>query len=154
MCVYVLPVIKYMWPTKWLLCFYYWQNVPDDIKQDLLHCSERCQAWCEAFTDGCFDDPLWFEKLIPICKIVISCIENYDEQRPKSDRAERYQRFVWPPAVFKHIAWYRYGYSLSYPLTPAPLSLAHVDCNINKTNRPNYFKRLKARLKTLIPTIG
>ena len=35
-CVYMfLPVIKYMWPTKWLLCFYYWNNVPDVIEQDL-----------------------------------------------------------------------------------------------------------------------
>ena len=50
-----LPVIKYMWPTKWLLCFYYWKNVPDVIEQDLLHYTERGQTWCAAFTDGCFD---------------------------------------------------------------------------------------------------
>ena len=52
-----------------LYCLTTGKGVSDDIKQDLIHCSETGQKRCEEFTAACFEDPSRFEKPIPRRKI-------------------------------------------------------------------------------------
>ena len=52
-----------------LYCLTTGKSIPDDIKQDLLSCKKKGEAWCDEFMAGCFDDPARFEKPIKIRKI-------------------------------------------------------------------------------------
>ena len=61
------PFTQY--PNENLYCLATGKKADEEIKDDLLNCVKKGQAWCDDFTNGCFQDPSRFQKPIPRKKV-------------------------------------------------------------------------------------
>lgn len=138
-----------------LYCLTTGKNVPDDIKEDLLHCVELGEAWCEDFTTGCFQDAKRFEKPIQRRKI-----KNFASAAVKSKvtKDQKVIELKGTRDLFGRLLYLSTVHKVdmekvfSYPLTPVPLSLGHVDGSINKTDKAKLMHKLENTIQSVDPT--
>ena len=132
-------------PDTNLYCLTTGKNVSDDIKCDLLQCVEKGTEWCTEFTSGCFSDPGRFEKPIPRRKI-----KNFTSAAVKTmvKKDLKLIELQGSRDLFRRLLYLSTKHNieldkvLSYPLTAVPLSLAHVDGSINKTDKAKLLHKI------------
>ena len=129
-----------------LYCLTTGKNVPDDIKNDLLNCTDHGNKWCEEFTNGCFNDATWFERPIPQNKV-----NNFSSAAAKvtvkkdlkvielKGTRDLFVRLLYLSSI-QNVDLEKV---FSFPLTPVPLSLAHVDGSINKTDKAKLMHKIE-----------
>lgn len=124
----------------------------DNIKDELLTFNEKGHEWCQEFLDGCFDDHLRFERPIPRLKV-----KNFTSSAVKTTVSAKegkvavlqgtrdlFGRLLYLSSV-EHINLEKV---YMFPLTPVPLALAHVDGNMNKTDKSRLLHKLEAMIES------
>jgi hypothetical protein len=134
------------------------KSIPDDIKQDLLSCKKKGEAWCDEFMTGCFDDPTRFEKPIKRRKI-----KNFSSAAKKSiiRRDRKLIEVQNTRDLFGRLLYLSTKENVdleivfAYPLTAVPFSLGYDQgdmVSINKTNKATMMTKLEEMVRTTDPT--
>ncbi|KAL2091652.1 hypothetical protein ACEWY4_013915 [Coilia grayii] len=137
-----------------LYCLSTGKSVPNDIKADLLHCQELGKRWCQEFEDGCRHDPARFEKAIPRRKV-----KNFTSVAVKASvkSNKKVVELQGTRDLFGRLLYLSSKYNLdlnrvfSFPLTPVPLSLAHIDGSLNKTDKSKLLHKLENEMDSTYP---
>lgn len=137
-----------------LYCLSTGKSVPNDIKTNLLNCQELGMRWCQEFEDGCHHDPARFEKPIPRCKV-----KNFASIAIKTSvkSNKKVVELQGTRDLFGRLLFLSSKNNLdlnkvfSFPLTPVPLSLAHVDGSPNKTDKAKLLHKLENEVHSTIP---
>lgn len=137
-----------------LYCLSTGKNVPSDIKNDLVHCVDIGKRWCQEFVDGCFNDPARFEKVIPRRKV-----RNFASAALKTSLKGNVKviELQGTRDLFGRLLYLSSQNDIdlsrvfAYPLTPVPLSLAHVDGNINKTDKAKLLHKIEKMVTSTDP---
>ena len=138
-----------------LYCLSTGKSTSPDIKTELLHCVETGEKYCEEFRAQCFKDPTRFEKPIPRRKV-----KNFSADAVKvkiTGKDNKIKELKGTRDLFGRLLHIAASHDLdlemvfSYPLTPVPLNLAHVDGSINKTDKSKLLHLLEVRVKSEKP---
>ena len=129
-----------------LYCLSSGKSVPAEVKEDLLNCIERGKSWCEEFEKGCQLDPLRFEKPIPRRKV-----QNFASVSTKTSvkNNKKVVELKVTRDLFGRLVYLSITNNLDikkvfeFPLTSVPLSLAHVDGSLNKTDKSKLIQRIE-----------
>ena len=141
-----------------LYCLSTGKNVADNIKHELLAFTERGVQWCHEFLEGCFADPLRFEKPIPRRKVKnfasaavkIGVTSKNAKVAELQGTRDLFGRLLYLSSV----ANINLEKVFTFPLTPVPLSLAHVDGSMNKTDKSKLLHKLEAMVESTPPSEG
>ena len=129
-----------------LYCIITGKKVDDLIKVDLLQCLERGDMWRQEFTQQCLENPARFEKQIPRRKL-----KNFAKAAERSKVTAKDQKVIELQGtrdLFGRLVYISTVEKIdmskvfTYPLAPVPLSLAHVDRTINKTDKSKLMHKL------------
>ena len=142
-------------PDTNLYCLTSGKNVPDNIRDDLLQCVDRGKEWCSEFRDGCFSDPGRFEKPIKRRKI-----KNFTSAAVKTTvkKDMKVIELHGSRDLFGRLLCLSTKHNIeldkvfSYPLTAVPLSLAHVDGSMNKTDKATILHKIEGMVDSTNPT--
>jgi len=141
-------------PDANLYCLTTGRNVSDDIRDDLLQCVEKGTEWCSEFTSGCFSDPGRFVKPIRRSKV-----KNFASAAIKTT-VKKYLKLIELQCtrdLFGRLLCIGTEHNLeldkvfAYPLTAVPLSLAHVDGSINKTDKAKLLHKIEDMIDSTNP---
>ena len=138
-----------------LYCISNGHALSENIKADLLQCNETGVKWCDEFTDGCFNDPERFEKPIKRRKVRNFASEAITVKVMAKDM--KIKQLQGTRDLFGRLLYLATTSELdlasifTYPLTPIPLSLAHVDGSINKTDKSKLMHLLEDKIHTSAP---
>ena len=134
-------------PDENLYCIATGKQVRSDIRYDLLHCVEKGETWCEEFTAGCFKDWSRFEKPIPRRKInnfALGAVTSKITCKDKKVLELQGTRDLLGRLLYiSTVKTLHLSKVFTYPLVPVPLSLAHVDGTINKTDKAKLMHKLE-----------
>ena len=142
-------------PDENLYCITSGKKVRDDIKDDLLNIQAKGHHWCEEFREGCFGDPEYFQKPIPRRKVKNFACAAAKSKAPAKSKIKELQ---CSRDLFGRLLFLSTKASLdlqnifAHPLTPVPLSLAHIDGSMNKTNKAKLMHHLEIKATTNDPT--
>ena len=133
-------------PEGNLYCLTNGKKVSDDINDDLLQCIKKGTEWCTEFTAGCFSDPGRFEKPIPRRKI-----KNFTSAAVKTTVKKDLKLIELQGTrdLFGRLLCISTQHNIeldkvfAYPLTVVPLSLAHVDGSINRTDKAKLLHKIE-----------
>ncbi|MCG7875152.1 MAG: hypothetical protein N0C90_02335 [Candidatus Thiodiazotropha endolucinida] len=129
--------------------------MPSDIADSILATESKGQQWYEEFKAGCFADHDRFEKPIPRRKIKSFTSNAVTVKLQTKDRKikelqgtrDLFGRLLYLSTV-KDIDL---KLVLVYPLTPVPMTLAHVDGTKITTDKSKLFAKLEARIHSDAP---
>ncbi|RUM44803.1 MAG: hypothetical protein DSY80_04015 [Desulfocapsa sp.] len=130
-----------------LYCLTTGVKVNDEIKEDLLFCLDKGKKWHDEFVKGCFKDPQRFEKPIQRRKI-----KNFASAAEKSKIKTKDLKVVELQGTRDLFGRLLYLSTMEdidvekvfqFPLTPVPLSLAHLDGTLNKTDKSKLVHRIE-----------
>ena len=137
-----------------LYCLSTGKDVSNEIKIDLLNSIDIGKRWCQEFVDGCFNDAARFEKPIPRRKVlnfasaaVKTSIKSNSKIVELQGTKDLFGRLLYLSSQ-NNIDLARV---FTYPLTPVPLSLAHVDGSINKTDKAKLLHKLENTIRSTGP---
>ena len=137
-----------------LYCLSTGKSVPGEVKQDLLHCQEIGKCWCHEFEEGCRLDPARFEKAIPRRKV-----KNFASVAVKASvkSNKKVVELQGTRDLFGRLLYLSSKNNLdlskvfSFPLTPVPLSLAHMDGSLNKTDKSKLLHKFEREVDSTDP---
>ena len=137
-----------------LYCLSSGKSVPAEVKEDLLNCQERGKSWCQEFEEGCQLDPSRFQKPIPRRKV-----KNFASMSIKSSvkSNKKVVELQVTRDLFGRLLYLTITNKLDltkvfpFPLTPVPLSLAHVDGSLNKTDKSKLIQKIEREVKSIDP---
>ena len=129
--------------------------MPKDIADDILSLKEKGEKWLDEFKAGCFEDAQRFEKPIPRRKSKSFASAAVPVRLPSKDRKikelqgtrDLFGRLLYLATVMDinlHTVF-------AYPLTPVPMSLAHVDGSVMKTDKSKLMKKLEEHIISEAP---
>ncbi len=135
-------------PDVNLYCLTTGKQASEDVRDDLLGCVQKGEAWCAEFKDGSFEDGLRFQKPISRRKV-----KNFASDAVKTKLTCKDQKLLELKGTRDLFGRLLYVSTMEdvdlskvfcYPLTPVPLSLAHVDGSMNKTDKSKLMHKLEA----------
>ena len=105
---------------------------------------------CQQFRDECFDNPIRLEKPIKKCKVknfaadavkvkVTEKNSKIKELQGKRDIISRLLYFAVIEDLDLHVVF-------TYPLTPVPFSLSHVNGTLHKTDKTKLMHKLEEKV--------
>ena len=138
-----------------LYCISTGKVVSDDIAESILATRKQGQQWYDEFSTGCFADSDRFEKPIPRRKVrSFTCNALSVKLKTKDKKIKELQgtrdlfgRLLYLLTI-KDLDLKRV---LAYPLTPVPLTFAHIDGTKTSTDKSSLFSKLEARVHTDAP---
>ena len=114
------------------------KDVPDDIRDNIIQYRELGNEWCQEFITGCSEDPARFEKPIRRRKVkTFSQAATNSNIRGKDELLVELKGTIY---LFGRLLYLSTQNNIdltkifTYPLVPVPLSLAHVDGSMHKTD--------------------
>ena len=138
-----------------LYCLTTGVKVATEIRDDLLGCMDKGKSWHDDFLAGCFQDASRFEKPIPRRKV-----KNFASAALKSKVSMKDLKVVELQGtrdLFGRLLFLSTVEKVDlekvfkYPLTPVPLSLAHIDGSLNKTDKAKLLHKLEGMVKSDVP---
>jgi len=133
-----------------LYCLSTGKAASDSVKKELLHCTEIREKQCQKFRDECFATPARFEKPITRCKV-----KNFAADAVKMKvtvKDNKIKELQGTRDLFGRLLYLAAVQDLdlplvfTYPLTPVPLSLAHVNGTLHKTDKSNLMHKLEEKV--------
>lgn len=123
--------------------------VSEDVANDLLNVVKKGTQWAKEFRQECQEDPSRFEKPISRRKVknfncdAITMKFCHKDRKMKEVLCTRdlFGRLLYVAAQQK----LDLKEVLSYPLTIVPLSLAHIDGSMNKTDKSSLMRKLESK---------
>lgn len=122
------------------------KKVGDDVKVDMLECYSKGKEWCQEFKEGCFADPSRFERPIKRRKVKNFAANMIKKTTGKDNKVRELQgtRDLFGRLLYlSTVENIDLPMVFQYPLTPVPLSLAHVDGCMNKTNKATLTTKIE-----------
>jgi len=135
-----------------LYCLTTGKATSEQVQTELLHCVETGRRQCETFTNECFANPSRFEKPISRNKLKNFSADAVKVKLTVKDR--KIKELQGTRDLFGRLLYLAASNDLdltlvfSYPLTPVPLALAHVDGSINKTDKSKLMHKLEERVQS------
>lgn len=129
-----------------LYCLTSGKKLPDQIKEDVLSFITQGEAWATEFKEACFEDPLRFEKPIKRRKVQNFASASVNTKVPAKQKVQEVQGtrdLFGRLLVIGTTEKIDLEKVLEFPLTPVPLSLAHTDGSINKTDKSRLMHKLE-----------
>ena len=139
-----------------LYCLSTGKATTEEVKSELLHCTEMGKRHRDAFTEECLTNPGRFEKPIKRCKV-----KNFSADAIKvklTVKDKKIKELQGTRDLFGRLLYLAVTNDVdlavvfSYPLTPVPLTLAHVDGSMNKTNKSKLMHKLEEKVETSQPS--
>ena len=116
------------------------KRVPDGIREDLLNFDTKGREWCQEFRQQCLVDAGQFGKPIKRRKV-----KNFWCGAVKKVVKElQGTRYLFGRLLYlstTHAIDLQYVFT--FPLTPVPLSLAHIDGSVHKTTKASLLHKLE-----------
>lgn len=139
-----------------LYCLTTGKAVSESVKNDLLGCKKMGHMRCETFKKECLGDATRFEKAISRSKLKtfvsdgIKVKTTTKDKKIKEMRCTRdlFGRLLYLAFMDKDI---QLSVVFEYPLTPVPLSLAHINGIRHTTRKPALMEKLEHRVVSEIP---
>ena len=130
-----------------LYCLTTGKAASDDVRNDLLQVMEKGTLWHEEFLSQCKENPKRFEQPIKRRKVrnfahdALKMKIGAKDQKIKEIRCTRdlFGRLLYLAATQN----VDLGIVLSYPLTPVPLSLCHLNGAMHKTSKCALMDKLE-----------
>ena len=142
-------------PDKNLYCLTTGLKVDDNIRDDLLTCRQKGEKWHDEFVKGCFDDAARFEKPIQrrkVCNFASTAVKITVRTKDLKAVELHGTRNLFGRLLFlstmENIDLEKV---FRYPLTPVPLSLAHIDGSMNKTDKAKLLHVLEKKVESIPP---
>ena len=140
-----------------LFCLSTGRAASDETTSQLLRCMELGTKYAEAFKTECVKNPLRFEKPIPRRKIRNFASDAVKSKLTVKDKTikelqgtrDLFGRLLYLSAKEK----IDLSVVFAYPLTPVPLSLAHVDGSLHKTNKAALMHKLEGKITSGNPPV-
>ncbi len=138
-----------------LICISTGKIVSKDIADDLLTMEKQGSAWMEQFASGGFLDSSRFEKPIPRRKV--KNFADCDIKMAVTRKDNTIRQLTCSRDLFGRLLYLATTIEIdlkkifSFPLTPVPLSLAHVDGSVMKTDKSKLMKILEDRITSEPP---
>ena len=138
-----------------LYCLTTGKKIADDIKDDLLNAREKGRAWYDEFVTGCFKNPSHFEKPIPRRKV-----KNFASAALKVKVSTKDLKLIELQGTRDLFGRLLYMSTIGkldlekvfrFPLTPVPLSLAHVDGSMNRTDKAKLLHKVENMCESVGP---
>ncbi len=128
----------------------------EGVKQNLLGCIDYGHKRCETFKDECLKNMARFEKAIPQSKLRNFASDRVLVKVTTKDRMvqeiqcsrDLFGRLLYLAIMDKDIAL---EVVFEFPLTPVPLSLAHMDGLRHTTKKSNLMGKLEVRTESEVP---
>lgn len=130
------------------------KSVSQKTKDFLLNIVPNGEKLRDKFIKDCLENPLRFEERIPKQDISTFASENKSLVRKSNGKIEevKTERDLFGRILVLSIEnKLDIKNILSFPLTPVPLSMCHIDGSINKTVKSNLLKILEKRAENILP---
>ncbi len=127
----------------------------ETVKYDLLHAMEIGKDKCSEFIQSCLQDGARFSKPIHRSKL-----KNFSSDAMKvktSAKDNKIKELQGTRDLFGRLLYLAVTNNINleivfgYPLTPVPLSLAHIDGSINKTDKSKLMHTLENEISSSSP---